>query len=459
MFFPVWKVKLHFPGKPDWMRSSEVAICGACLAVPASERVTKVRPDCKCRAGAVLRAEGWLAEERNAYWERVKSPRDLAVEQRDAVRWGEVKPVWMANAPVASREATWNRLRLMIEQTTGLPLDGQVVADWTWPLFLDWAQMRQEFARRWPEGVPDEVKDPWAVLRADLKAGVLPALVTNRVMEVNTTIKGYLRAARNVVGNKSRSVHLRSLGAELPPMTDFLSGRTDLPSPIGHVEIPPEVYAKMYAAAEALKAEDEQLWLVNQLLWRFGLRPIEVWLARDNWVEMDGEVPVLVLKNRGDEYVYESGYKKGQASELKARHRAIVRRYKIPADVWEVMQRVRVPEGSLLGTPTTAAAQALVEKEHSAWMRLWMPETTHSSYLLRHFLAAYTTARWGALAASLFMGHSTSEVRASVTQSRYAGGGGTKVLPAIEWADLAPDAKYVRRMRGEFESEALFEDA
>lgn len=453
---PNWMVKLRFPGKADRNRTSDFQICALCQAVPRGESVTKARPSCGCREGALAMAQAWLDDERAALMQQRRSQWDQVLEERDVLRWSDVQPVWMANAPVASRAATWNRLRLLVEQSTGLPMDGQRVDALTWPVFLDWAQMRQEFARRWPEGAPVEVKDPWALLRADLRGGKLPALVTNRVMEVNTTIKGYLRSARNVVGAKARSVHLRSL--PLPAMTDFLEGRLDLPSPMGHVEIPPEVYARMYAAAEVLRGEDEQLWLVNQLLWRFGLRPIEVWLARSNWVEMDGDVPVLVLKNRADEYIYESGYKKGQGSELKARHRAIVRRYRIPGDVWEVVRRVMVPGGSLLGVPTSAAAQALVEKEHSAWMRLWMPDTTHSNYLLRHFLAAYTTARWGPLAASLFMGHSTSEVRATVTQSRYAGGGGTKLLPAIEWADLAPDAKYVRRMRGEFEDEELFKD-
>ena len=364
-----WYLKISMRGQSPWIKATEHLLCSACLDFPRDQKLSAVRGNCACKKPALERAATVLAAETAAVLERRKSPREEAVERRGALTWGEVEPVWLANGPVASRKAIWGKARLMVEQLSGKAMGPQALADWTWSDCLNWAHLRQVYAARFgdeevgagsdelPEALRKRVSRDakrklevgrWTALRADLKAGKLGSpLVTSQVLKVNTTIKSYFGAMRNIIGSYSRQVHLRTLS--LPPMTDVLEGEISLPSPKGHAEIPEAAYARMYGAVSMLKSEDEQMWLVGQMLWRFGLRPIEVWMARSDWLEETNGVHVLVIKNRQDGYVYESGARKGLTAELKARHRSIERRYRVPADVLEVMRRLMIPGGSPLG--------------------------------------------------------------------------------------------------------------
>lgn len=266
----------------------------------------------------------------------------------------------------------------------------------------------------------------WAMLRAELKARRLPPIDKNTVCPGNTTIKSYLNAARAVLGPTGRSEYLR--GLELPPLTDFMTGKVKLPSPRGHQEIEAGAYARMYEAAARLKGENLKLWVVNQMLWRFGCRPCEVPAARLGWIEHDKEGPMFVLKNRPEEDF-----------RLKARERSIVRRLRIAPDLWAAMREVAT-EGSLIGAASMTAARNLVEREHNEWMRQFVPEGQHGNYLLRHWVATHVQDRWGTKMASLFLGHATSATlsgeRMTITEDRY--GDSAKACPALTWEDLAP---------------------
>lgn len=429
---PAWMVKLRLPGNVQKVASSAYAICEKCLAVPEDESPARVREKCGCLEPAHRFARDWLEREVTT-WDEGRLANLNAWRQRKAdLLCREVAECYKGNVPLSGRAnylRNLDRWFAIIEETTGRAADEQAVTVTTWNLFLDWAQMRQEFHRRgWSKrgGVPAEVKDPWAVLRADLKARRLPPIDKETVCAGNTTIKSYLNAARAVLGPTGRSEYLR--GLEMPPLTDFMTGKVKLPSPRGHQEIEAGAYARMYEAAARLKGENLHLWVVNQMLWRFGCRPCEVPAARLGWIEHDKEGPMFVLKNRHEEDF-----------RLKARERSIVRRLRIAPDLWAAMREVAT-EGSLIGAASMTAARNLVEREHNEWMRQFVPEGQHGNYLLRHWVATHVQDRWGTKMASLFLGHATSATlsgeRMTITEDRY--GDSAKACPALTWEDLAP---------------------
>jgi integrase len=439
-----WMMKLKWPDKPDRLRSSEYGVCPLCLT---EERPTKTRESCRCQVPAREVAEGWLDDERVAFEAGRSSARDMELAEKAVLRWKEVKPVYLANGPASAKD-NWERLEAIVEEVTGKPLGDQPVTVPTWPQFLDWVQMRQEYFRRgWSKrgGVPVEVKYPWAALRADLKGGRLPAIDKDAVVAGNTTIKGYLNAARAVLGGTSRSEYLRHL--QLPPMEGFWDGRVcklSLPSPVGHREMDAERYKAMYEAAEVLMGTDLRLWVIVQMLWRFGCRPCEVSSARCSWIEHDAEGPMFVIRNRYDEPLRDSGKWKGQVFKVKAKSRAVVRRLRIAPDLWAAMQAIMTPGadgyGSLLGASTTAMAEAWVDKLCSAWVGQFTGEDTHTNYLLRHYVGTLVRQRYGLDTAAAWLGHVSGTTitggRMGMTESRYAGN--VKALPALTWEDLAP---------------------
>jgi hypothetical protein len=355
---------------------------------------------------------------------------------------------WMANIPTKGRENFVKRLANLLafaEQATGQAPGPLCVADVvTAENAMTWVRLRQEYNRRgWQEGAPVDVKNPWAVLRADLAAVEadpmnkelarrMPPIDKRTAAAGNTTIKSYLNCIRSIFGPTGRTEYLR--GLEVPPLTDFMEMKIKLPTPKGHRQIETDDYAAMYAAAEQLKASDLQLWVTLMMMWRFGSRPIEVWKARPNWIEMINGEPVFVLSNREEE-----GF------SLKAAERNIERRIRVPADLWEAIQQVQTTEAIIGGTSPTATKN-LVERDCSQWVRQFLPKAdygSHSNYMLRHYIGRLVSRRHGSLMASLYLGHSTEATlanrRATITETRYSDGGGSEILPAITWEDVRPE--------------------
>ena len=451
-YFPAWRVKLSLPGGVQRMLSSALGICPKCLAVPADKTPTKERPSCGCQVEARRFGQAALEAEL-AVWHDERMTALGSWRLRSAgVTNAKVRETYEANVPMSGRKnylknvsRWWSIMEEALGRDPG-PLSPSVL---TWELALDWIQMRQEFYRRgWSRrgGVPADIADPWAVLRAELKAKRLPPIDKASVSEGNTTIKGYINAARAVLGPTSRSEYLR--GIELPDLSSFMEGKIKLPSPKGHREIEPDHYHAMYEAAPALAAEDPALWVVLQMLWRFGCRPIEVWHATPDWIEHDAEGPIFVLKNRPEQgFVIseEDEEEKPFGFALKARDRAIERRLRIAPDLWKVMQGIQTA-GSLVGAGSRTAAQRLVERSANEWVRRFLPRATygqHGVYLLRHYVGRLVARRHGVTMASLWLGHATEATlqgrRATITETTYASGAGTDVLPALTWEDLQPE--------------------
>lgn len=462
MYFPAWKVKLSFPGGKQEFATSCEAICGDCLAVDMASSPVRARPDCWCQERAHTFAKA-LLQNRARAWQGERLDALNSWQMRKAEPTCEkVKEVYLSNVPVRGREnyaKNVQRWWSILEEATGKAADGQRVGVLTWDLTLDWVQMRQEYHRRgWSvrgAQLPDDVKDPWVTLRELLKAKKLPPIDKETVSAGNTTIKSYIRAARAVLGQTSRSEYLR--GLEIPALTDFLTSKIKLPSPKGHKEIDAADYRAMYEAAPTLRDEDEPRWVVMQMLWRFGCRPIEVWHSKPDWIEHDEEGPFFVLKNRpeqgftmaddeeesdGDDD--EESETRPFAFQLKARERAIERRLRIAPDLWEAMQRVMTAE-SLIGARTRTAAQNMVERGANKWVRTFLPRSKygqHGVYLFRHYVGRLVSRLYGTDIASLWLGHATPATlagrKATITETTYAGGAGSEILPALAWSDLAP---------------------
>lgn len=182
----------------------------------------------------------------------------------------------------------------------------------------------------------------------------------------------------------------------------------------GFVPWPAEVYATMHAASEGLRQEKPELWLVNALLRRLGLRDEELLEARREWIEVqyvaagDGMGPPqrrawLAIQNRGVAFTI---LKHGAARRLELD--------------WELQELLLPRTGHLVAdgwAPTTR--YKLIYRLHSQWLRPLLPtgvDHAKTNHQLRMYAGSMIYTTHGLEAAAYFLGHKSQET----TEKYYA---------------------------------------
>lgn len=188
-------------------------------------------------------------------------------------------------------------------------------------------------------------------------------------------------------------------------------------------------YAAMHEASEVLRAEKPELWLVNALLRRLGLRDEELLKARRDWIEVkfeaagDGMGPPrrrawLAILNRGTSFTL---LKHGAARKLE-----------LDAELQELLL---ARTGYLVGDGWAEWTRyKLIYRLHSKWLRPLLPpgvDHAKTNHQLRMYAGSLVYMRHGLEAASYFLGHKSQET----TQKYYAAWLGT--APALDGAAVA----------------------
>lgn len=236
-------------------------------------------------------------------------------------------------------------------------------------------------------------------LRAALASGSLAPLDPDTRREGNATINSMLNQAQAVFSGRAQNFRLAGLDVA-GVASGFGAVGKIAAAPVGFVPIEKDVYDRMHAAACGLRVSDPQLWLVNQMLRRLGLRSGELMAARDSWLWEDvegwrraGRGWVLVVKDRPEEGFY---LKSGKAKE----------RF-LPLD--DDLAAVLVGrQGNLLGCITPGEAYALVARRHNQWLRQFIPDRQKGNHELRKHIGAIIYSSLGKEAAADYLGHATS---------------------------------------------------
>jgi len=394
---PNWMIKFYLPGErsivkmgPDKVR---FRVCAACLAVPHGMMPAVVRAECSCQvaprrwAKAVMAARAAMAE---------RSELDRWEEMLRPVKWtpfNEVLARYEQMGPVDAKKRV-QYLRTIISVPTGKTDAAMGWEDLTKAVCFEFAELWQEAGRRGWLARGDMPPTGWRQLRA-LRAREPWAVDRRTVMACNTSIKGYLASAKSVFNAMSRDNVLR--GLLIPPLTEFLETRVGVKIPRGHRAFSREDYLAMMNALPALKAERPALWLVNQLLMRFGLRPEEVWPIRRHWMDELSDDGVkrtrLSIINRPEEGI-----------EIKAGPDAAERRVWVPEEMLQVIEQTG-NEVSILGVGKLWQARDLVERTHPQWLRSLGITVPRPNYMLRHFAGAERWTSEGQTAAGSLLGH------------------------------------------------------
>ncbi len=328
---------------------------------------------------------------------------EAIVKGADEVMLSELRRVYLQNVPPGKPDYRKNigRLCSILTEATGLDEERLPVRDalWTRELLLGWVKMRQEhFRRGWTQrhAAPP---DAWLQLREALKAGKLPGIDKDTVMECNTTIETYLRCAKAVFANQREYL----VGLKLPDLREFLSFSVDLAAPQGHREIGENVLVALEADTGRLAREEPKVYAFYLLATWTGARPITI-------KSLPGDA-LRVLPGGSGEIVLPAA--KGGRGVC------------VPVDAAAVdgLLAVRTAE-SLIGAGTKTEA-ALIHRAHNEWLTRHGVDGTLKTYQLRHRRLQQYREAGGLELAAAGGGHTTT----AMVERRYTEG--AKVIPLV----------------------------
>lgn len=332
------------------------------------------------------------------------SAMDEVVRPREAVMLAELGRVYLGNVPPRKPDYRKNlqRLTAILTEASGLEAEALPVTDsmLSRGLLLGWVRMRQEhFRRGWTVDDAAPV-DAWAILREELKAGRLPGIDKEAVMECNTTIKSYLRCAKAVFANNREYL----VGLRLPELRDFLGFSVDLAAPEGHREIPVEVLEALRADAPRLAREEPRVWAFNRVTSWTGARPITVRALPGSALTVlgDGSGEIALPSTKGGKAV----------------------RVAVDAETVAALRAVLTPE-SLIGARSARDAE-LIYRAHNDWLTAHGLTGTQKTYQLRHMRLQEYRERGGLELAAAGGGHTTT----AMVERKYTEG--VKVIPLME---------------------------
>ena len=290
------------------------------------------------------------------------------------------------------------RLAAIWREVLGLePSEVQVCPKlWSKDNLNAWVRMRQEMARR-----ADEEDLTWATLRADYKAGKLPAKDKETEMPCNTTIVGYLRSAKSVFASSGEYLP----GLVLPDLAAFHSFEAGVRITKGLGELPPEVLQKVIEGLPALKAKRLDAWTLFQVVAWTAARPVS-----------------LTRMNRSSITWLEDGTAKLAIPETKGGRLTVAR---VPKDVAEALHEL-ADESGLFGR-SAGAMERLNRRELNPWLRTMGVEGSQALYRFRAHQIQATRDALGLEAAKDRAAH-TSE---KTTEGFYAKR--APEVPMVDW--------------------------
>lgn len=328
-----------------------------------------------------------------------------------AVMLDEVLRVYLSNVPPGKLDYRKNALRIaaFAQETHGLDAARIEVSErfFNRSSCLAWVRMRQEYKRRGWSVRGAAPADAWEILRADLKAGLLPGIDKTTICAGNTTIQSYLRCAKAVLGETARGEYLG--GLKLPELREFLAFAIALEAPKGHREIPADVYARMWNESAALKRDDVKVWCFFMLLAYSGARSISLRRMTEDALQVneDGSGVLLVQVT-----------KRGKPAKRL-----------LPAEVVETLREVMMP-GSLIGAASGSEARKIYLR-CNAWLKNCGVEDQQKSNLLRHMNAQLLDDKGGAEMVMAGLGHTSTAMGRRYAENR-------RIIPMV---DPRPDAR------------------
>ena len=177
-----------------------------------------------------------------------------------------------------------------------------------------------------------------------------------------------------------------------------------------------EVYRAMDEASLKLKDEQPELWLVNALLRRTGVRDAELLAAKRDWIEEDAATgrAWLVIKNRGAEFKVLKHGRAYRRLELDEELKGVL----LPKKGYLITAPAQVNEPGT-GTRTSSgeapwARYDFIYRTHCEWLRQFIPDRVKANHELRMYAGSLVFKRDGLAAASYFLGH-----KSVVTTERY----------------------------------------
>ena len=380
-YFPNWLVRFRVLRK-SW---EQMAVAGE-VCFPVAGGVDAVKRWAKQRilTEAHLLQTGQIAELEG-----------LRAERR-VVMLAEVLRVYLSNVPPNKPDYVKNaqRLKAVLTEATGLvpeklPMDEGRVSR---ALLLGWVRMRQEYFRRGWSVKGAAPLDAWDRLRADMKAGKLPGIDKETVMEGNTTVLSYLRCAKAVFANQREYL----TGLILPELRELLTFTVDLAVPEGHREMPEELKASLLADLGRLREDDPRQWAFVMVCAWTGARPVQVTRMRgDALQQVNGEDVLMV-----------PAAKHGLAS-----------RVKINPGTAAGLREVMTAE-SLVGANSDADKLRL-HRQVNKWMTGHGAVGTHKAYMLRHMRGQQMRDEGGLELSAAVLGHrGTAMAARKYTESR-----------------------------------------
>lgn len=180
---------------------------------------------------------------------------------------------------------------------------------------------------------------------------------------------------------------------------------------------PKEVYEAMHAASLKMKDEQPELWLVNAMLRRLGLRDYELLMARRDWIEVEEATgrAWLVIKNRGEEFkLLKAGAER--SLELDEELKAVL----LPKTGWliEAPKTQHVP-GTGTRTKLGVAQWArydFIYRTHAQWVGQFIPDRRLKNHELRKYAGSLVYNARGLAEAAYFLGHRS----VTTTENHYA---------------------------------------
>jgi integrase len=259
-----------------------------------------------------------------------------------------------------------------------------------------WVRGRQEMGRR-----SEEEGLTWATLRADYKAGRLPAKDKVTEMPCNTTIVGYLRSAKSVFAGAGEYLP----GLVLPDLSAFLSFQAGIPITKGLGELPPEVLQRVIEGLPALKAKRLDAWTLFQVV---------AWTA--------ARVVSLTRMTRASITWLEDGSAKLAIPETKDGRLTVSR---VPKEVADALRELANDEG-LFGR-SAGGMERLNKRELNPWLREMGVEGSQAIYRFRAHQLQVTRDALGLEQASDRAGHKDSKTTAKYYAQR------APEVPMVDW--------------------------
>ncbi len=217
---------------------------------------------------------------------------------------------------------------------------------------------------------------------------------------------------------QSRMVKLFMGHLKLPDLTALREAHYLKTQPTEFQPWDDDVYHAMEAASEGLRTTDPELWLVNAMLRRLGLRDEELLAARREWIEVeyvpagDGMGPpqrqaILDIKDRpGGEFPFKLlKHGRGRKLPLDAELQEIL----LPRTGWLIAPHLA---NAMIPRPGAEylkedARWALIYRTHSKWMRQWVgEEAAKTNHQLRKYAGSKVFTEHGLEAAAYFLGDS-----------------------------------------------------